>query len=82
VSNRLERFFVAPLNMNHHAAHHLWPSIPYYNLAAAEREMWATGATAGMERRKSYLGYLRRYWRALPLDECRIDHRRTTPVRL
>lgn len=28
VSNPVERLFIAPLNMNYHAAHHLWPSIP------------------------------------------------------
>jgi fatty acid desaturase len=34
-SNILERTFFAPMNMNHHVAHHLWPSIPYYNLPTA-----------------------------------------------
>jgi fatty acid desaturase len=29
---RLERFAVAPLNINHHIAHHLWPTIPLSNL--------------------------------------------------
>ncbi len=36
-SNPIERVFLAPLNMNYHAVHHLWPSIPYYNLPAADR---------------------------------------------
>ncbi|HVK19327.1 MAG TPA: fatty acid desaturase [Fimbriiglobus sp.] len=36
-SHPLERLFVAPMNMNYHAVHHLWPSVPYYNLPAADR---------------------------------------------
>jgi len=28
----IERHTVAPLNINYHIAHHLWPSIPLYNL--------------------------------------------------
>lgn len=67
----LERLLLAPMGMNHHAAHHLWPSIPYYNLAAAEREMRAMPGAAGIEWRPSYFAYLRRYWRALPLPGCR-----------
>jgi fatty acid desaturase len=38
-ANRLELALFAPMNMNHHAAHHLWPSIPYYNLARATTQM-------------------------------------------
>lgn len=38
-SSSLERRFFAPLNMNFHAAHHLWPSIPYYNLPLADARM-------------------------------------------
>jgi fatty acid desaturase len=30
----VERFFFAPLNINYHLAHHVYPSIPYYNLPA------------------------------------------------
>ena len=30
--NRFERFLVAPLNVNYHLTHHLYPSIPCYNL--------------------------------------------------
>ena len=30
--NWLERFAVAPLNVNCHVAHHLFPSVPLYNL--------------------------------------------------
>lgn len=28
----LEKFFIAPLNTNRHLEHHLYPTIPYYNL--------------------------------------------------
>jgi fatty acid desaturase len=34
-SNPLERFLVAPLNLNYHIVHHLYPSIPFYNLPRA-----------------------------------------------
>ncbi|CAG0963490.1 hypothetical protein MYXO_00893 [Myxococcaceae bacterium] len=67
----LERILLAPNHMNHHAAHHLWPSIPYYNLGRAEREMRELPGSDAIEWRHSYLGYLLRYWRALPLPECR-----------
>jgi fatty acid desaturase len=70
-SNRLERVLFAPMNMNYHAAHHLWPSIPYYNLPTADRELRAHPGSAGLEWRGSYLGYLVRYFLALPLPECR-----------
>lgn len=71
VSSPIERLFFAPMNMNFHAAHHLWVSIPYYNLPAADAEMSAHPLAAGIERRGSYAGYLARYALALPLEECR-----------
>lgn len=67
----LEKILLAPMNMNHHAAHHLWPSIPYYNLPTAERELRGLPGADGIEWRASYLAYLRRYWRALPIPGCR-----------
>lgn len=70
-SNPLERLLVAPMNMNFHTVHHLWPSIPYYNLPAADAEVRALAGCAGLVWRDSYLGYLRRYRRALPLAECK-----------
>jgi fatty acid desaturase len=76
LSNPLERWFLAPMNMNYHTAHHLWPSIPYYNLPMADREIRELPGTTGLEWRRSYVGYLVRYWLALPLDECRL---RATP---
>jgi fatty acid desaturase len=60
-SNSIERMFVAPMNMNYHAVHHLWPSIPYYNLPAADREIRADGESSGLEWRGLYLLYLFRY---------------------
>ena len=34
-SNFFEKLFLSPFNMNFHAAHHLFPQIPYYNLEKA-----------------------------------------------
>lgn len=70
-SNRVERQFFAPMNMNFHAAHHLWPSIPYYNLPEADRELRQLAASQAIEQRGSYCAYLWRYYRALPLARCR-----------
>lgn len=70
-SNPVERWFVAPMNMNYHVAHHLWVGIPYYNLPRADAEMSQHPLAAQLERRGSYLAYLVRYWLALPLEECR-----------
>jgi fatty acid desaturase len=33
----LEKFLIAPLNINHHLTHHLYPSIPFHNLPKATR---------------------------------------------
>ena len=65
-SNPLERLFFAPLHMNLHAAHHLWPSIPYYNLPAADRLLRERQRTAELVWRRSYVGTLREYLRVLP----------------
>ncbi len=71
LSNPVERCFLAPMNMNYHTVHHLWPSIPYYNLAAADREIRTMPAARGLEWRGSYLAYLWTYMKALPLAEYR-----------
>ncbi|MBW8883670.1 MAG: fatty acid desaturase, partial [Planctomycetia bacterium] len=72
LSNPIERIFVSPLNMNYHAAHHLWPSIPYYNLPQADREIRHNpAAVEGLEWRGSYFAYLLRYFRLLPMEDCR-----------
>jgi fatty acid desaturase len=70
-SNRIERMFVSPMNMNYHAAHHLWPSIPYYNLPEADRLLRFHPTSIGLEWRGSYLLYLLHYWSLLPLTECK-----------
>lgn len=66
-SNWLERRFFAPHNMNNHIAHHLWPSIPYYNLPKAEMKVreWVAKNDAGHTAiwRSSYVGYLVSYYR-------------------
>jgi fatty acid desaturase len=65
----LERLFFAPHNMNFHMTHHLWPSIPYYNLPEADRLIRCSELVAnGDDRlvwRCSYIGYLASYmlWR-------------------
>jgi fatty acid desaturase len=69
-SNPLERCLLAPMHMNLHAAHHLWPSIPYYNLSQADRELQRLAVGGELEWRSSYLGFLWRYARALPLHDC------------
>jgi fatty acid desaturase len=70
-SNPLERWFVAPMNMNYHAAHHLWVSIPYYNLPEADRLIRSSPHSAGLEWRGSYIGYVLRYYLALPIAGCK-----------
>lgn len=71
----VERVLMAPMHMNYHIAHHLWPSIPYYNLPIADAEVRAA-AGAGLTWRGSYVGYLWRYWVALPIGACLADRRR------
>ena len=75
VSSPSRRMFFAPMNMNRHAAHHLWVSIPYYNLPIADAEMRAHPLAAQLEWRRSYIGYLVRYALALPLEDCRATAR-------
>jgi fatty acid desaturase len=80
VSNPIERLFVAPCNMNYHAAHHLWPSIPYYHLPRADREIRQLPAAAGLEWRGTYVGYLLRYFRLLPLEDCQSTAAESSPM--
>jgi fatty acid desaturase len=67
-STWFEKPFFAPHNMNYHMAHHLWPSIPYYNLPEADRLIRASEIAKSDTRlvwRVSYVGYLISYarWR-------------------
>lgn len=71
VPNWLERQLLAPCNMHYHAAHHLWPSIPYYNLPAADAMMRSSASARLVTWRGSYVAYLLGYAKALPLEECR-----------
>jgi fatty acid desaturase len=60
-----ERVLLAPMNMNLHAAHHLWPAIPYYRLPAADTLLRAKfGTDNALTWRPSYFGYLLEYLRA------------------
>jgi fatty acid desaturase len=67
-ASRLERFFIAPNNMNHHAEHHMYPQVPYYHLPALRAQLEAEGRMAQVEYRASYLGFALRFWRALPIE--------------
>ena len=69
-SHPLERWLLAPMNMNFHTVHHLWPSIPYYRLPEADRLIRQHPAAASLHWRGWYLAYLWRYYRRLPLVEC------------
>ena len=57
-SNWLERQFFAPMGMNHHATHHLWPGIPYYHLAAAEAQLKSHHLAERITWRGSYLVFV------------------------
>lgn len=69
--NPVERALLAPMNMNYHTAHHLWPSIPYYNLPAADAELRSSVSSGTLLWRRSYLGYLWSYTARQPIEECR-----------
>lgn len=75
-SSMVERVFFSPMNMNHHVAHHLWPTIPYYNLPRATKLLEARAWNAGtpIMRRSGYCAYL---WTRL-LRACHPD---SSPVR-
>ena len=66
-STPIERWLLAPHNMNHHIAHHLWPSIPYYNLPEADRRARERNRSDRLGWRTTYREALGRYLRALPL---------------
>jgi len=74
LSNRVERIFLSPMNMNYHAVHHLWTSIPYFNLPRADRLIRDKAEAQGLIWRGSYLAYALKYFLALPLPECRKDN--------
>jgi len=86
LSNPFERLFMSPMNMNYHIGHHLWPSIPYYNLPRTDRELRAIPLESreGLNWRGTYAAYLWTYFVALPLAECRNSRhrRRESPIHL
>lgn len=56
-STSLERFFIAPLNVNYHIAHHLFPAVPLYNLPYAHHRLLQHSAyREAADRYRSYLG--------------------------
>ena len=63
-SNWLEKLFFSPHNMNYHMAHHLWPSIPYYNLPKADLLIKISEFDkSSLLWRDSYLEYIANYRR-------------------
>jgi fatty acid desaturase len=60
----LEAIVFAPHHMHYHAEHHLWPSIPHYNLPQAHEVMKGRPAITV---RGGYLAFLRQVVRSLPL---------------
>lgn len=60
LSPSLECFFLAPFHMNYHAEHHLFPSVPHYNLPRLRAQVRGRGADP-IQWRASYLGFLRRF---------------------
>ena len=59
-SSPVERMLFSPMNMNHHVAHHVWPSVPYFNLPAATRliEQRLPASGSQMILRDGYASYL------------------------
>jgi fatty acid desaturase len=54
-SNAVERFFLAPFNMNYHAEHHLVPAVPYRQLPALRSWLTENGMLLNYEIKKSYI---------------------------
>jgi fatty acid desaturase len=52
----LERFFIAPLNVNYHIAHHLFPTVPLFNLPEAHNRLLQHPSYR--EEAQRYLSYL------------------------
>ena len=57
-ANLLERMLVAPYWVNYHCEHHMFTSVPCWNLARAHRMLKSRGATSAMEVQPSYLTVL------------------------
>lgn len=61
-----EAMVFSPLHMNYHAEHHLWPSVPHYNLPHVHR---AVRERPEISYRGSYLAFLADSFRTLPIHE-------------
>jgi fatty acid desaturase len=64
----LEARVFSPHNMNYHAEHHLWVSVPYYNLTQVHQ--WVKSRPE-VTQRTSYTAFLWTFFSAVPLDEKR-----------
>jgi fatty acid desaturase len=53
------RFFIAPHHVNYHLEHHLFMTVPHYNLPAAHAWLRAAGTLEHAEVKHSYLDVLR-----------------------
>ena len=74
-SNWLERQFFAPHNMNLHMPHHLWPSIPYYNLPEADRLIQKSPLRDDrLIWRNSYIEYILTYLKWLLQNKQKIEN--------
>jgi fatty acid desaturase len=60
----LEQQLMAPLGLNYHAEHHMFPSVPYYALPALAKHV---RGCAAVEERRSYLAFVLQCLRRLPL---------------
>jgi fatty acid desaturase len=54
------RFFVAPHHVNYHLEHHLFMTVPHYNLPRAHRLLRDAGSLEHAELARSYMSVLRR----------------------
>ena len=58
-ANLLERILVAPYWVNYHCEHHMFTSVPCWNLARAHRMLQSLGATSAMEVQAGYVTVLK-----------------------
>lgn len=72
--NIFEKWVFAPMNMHHHVAHHLWPSIPYYNLPKATKIIQEHEQADELEWRKSYFSHLFHWIKQTPITDCHEGH--------
>jgi fatty acid desaturase len=65
VSNPIERFFLAPFNMNYHAEHHSFMTVPYYRLPALRQYLQANQGFGQHWLVKSYWEKISTIWSQL-----------------